>query len=397
MRARYSVRSFSLRWYHGKLKRIDAEKRVLAPGNPHGAFLIRDSESQMGNFSMTLRDGDAVKHYRIKKANAGAYFIAARAMFESLQELVRHYMNIADGLASRLTHVCPRTTTPITRDLSHATKDQWEISRSSLQLVKKLGSGNFGEVWQGLWNRVTPVAIKTLKPGTMARSAFLEEAQIMKNLRHEKLIQLYAVCTQEEPIYIITELMTHGSLLEYLQGPLSESLDLAILIDMGAQIASGMAYLEAQRYVHRDLAARNILVSEGNICKVADFGLARLISDNEYTAREGAKFPIKWTAPEAALYGRFTIKSDIWSFGVLLTELVTRGRIPYPGMTNAEVLKAVENGYRMPCPYQCPEPLYNIMLHCWMPEPEERPTFEFLKFRLEDFFVSSEGAYRGLE
>jgi fyn-related kinase len=178
---------------------------------------------------------------------------------------------------------------------------------------------------------------------------FLAEAQIMKKLRHPKLVQLYAVCTLEEPIYIITELMKYGSLLEFLQGK-GRALKLPQLIDMSAQIAAGMAYLESQNYIHRDLAARNILVGENNIVKIADFGLARLIKEDEYEARVGARFPIKWTAPEAANYSKFSIKSDVWSFGILLTELVTYGRIPYPGMTNAEVLHQVEHGYRMPCP-----------------------------------------------
>lgn len=109
---------------------------------------------------------------------------------------------------------------PVTDGLSHRTRDQWEIDRNSLRFVKKLGSGQFGDVWEGLWNNTTPVAIKTLKSGTMDPKDFLAEAQIMKKLRHSKLIQLYAVCTLEEPIYIITELMKHGSLLEYLQGRL---------------------------------------------------------------------------------------------------------------------------------------------------------------------------------
>lgn len=107
---------------------------------------------------------------------------------------------------------------PVTEGLSHRTRDQWEIDRSSLKFVRKLGQGQFGEVWEGLWNNTTPVAIKTLKPGTMDPKDFLAEAQIMKKLRHSKLIQLYAVCTMEEPIYIITELMRNGSLLEFLQG-----------------------------------------------------------------------------------------------------------------------------------------------------------------------------------
>ena len=270
----------------------------------------------------------------------------------------------------------------------------------------------------------------------------------MKKLRHPKLIQLYAVCTLEEPIYIITELMKNGSLLEHLQGK-GRTLKLPQLIDMSAQIASGMAYLESQNYIHRDLAARNVLVGENNIVKIADFGLARLIKEDEYEARVGARFPIKWTAPEAANYSKFSIKSDVWSFGILLTELVTYGRIPYPGkffqfqnwgtlgagpfqtpkvtydyvtsrgqgkrgrttssyivmalsvsvisiagMTNAEVLHQVEHGYRMQAPQGCPPQLYDIMLECWHKDPIKRPTFETLQWQLEDFFTLSDSEYK---
>ncbi|PIO38302.1 hypothetical protein AB205_0131140, partial [Aquarana catesbeiana] len=107
-----------------------------------------------------------------------------------------------------------------------------------------------------------------------------------------------------------------------------------------------------------------------------------------------AKFPIKWTAPEAALYGRFTIKSDVWSFGILLTELVTKGRVPYPGMNNREVLEQVERGYRMPCPQDCPNSLHELMLNCWKKDPEERPTFEYLQGFLEDYFTATEPQYQ---
>ncbi|XP_072403212.1 tyrosine-protein kinase Src42A isoform X1 [Diabrotica undecimpunctata] len=384
---------FSQLWYFRKIKRIEAEKKLLLPENEHGAFLIRDSESRHNDYSLSVRDGDTVKHYRIRQLDEGGFFIARRSTFRTLQELVVHYSNDADGLCVNLCKPCVQVEKPQPEGLSHRTRDQWEIERSSLKFIRKLGHGQFGEVWEGMWNNTTAVAIKTLKPGTMDPKDFLAEAQIMKKLRHRKLIQLFAVCTVEEPIYIITELMRNGSLLEYLQGK-GKSLKLTQLIDMAAQIAAGMAYLESQNYIHRDLAARNVLVAEGNEVKIADFGLARLIKEDEYEARVGARFPIKWTAPEAANYSKFSIKSDVWSFGILLTELVTYGRIPYPGMTNAEVLHQVEHGYRMPAPQSCPPPLYDIMLECWNRDPMRRPTFETLQWKLEDFFTMEGSEYK---
>ena len=272
-------------------------------------------------------------------------------------------------------------------------QDVWERDRAEFQLKKKVGSGKFGAVWLGTWNHgngETGVAIRTLEPGTMEVANFMEEANILKSLRHRQLLQLYAVCTKSEPIYIVTELMKNGSLLDYLHNK-GRALRLPQLVDMSAQVASGMAYLEGKNFIHRDLAARNVLVGEANVCKVADFGLAREQREDIYQAREGAKFPIKWTAPEAAMKNQFSIKSDVWSFGILLTEIITYGRIPYPGMTNAEVLNQVERGYRMPSPPGNPELLYTIMLDCWKADTETRPTFDSLQYRLEDFFVNSDG------
>ncbi|XP_010626760.1 tyrosine-protein kinase HCK isoform X1 [Fukomys damarensis] len=380
-------------WFFKGISRKDAERQLLAPGNMLGSFMIRDSETTKGSYSLSIRDydpqqGDTVKHYKIRTLDNGGFYVSPRSTFSSLQELVAHYKKGKDGLCQKLSFPCVSS-----KPQKPWEKDAWEIPRESLKLEKRLGAGQFGEVWMATYNQHTKVAVKTMKPGSMSVEAFLEEANIMKTLQHDKLVKLHAVVTQE-PIYIVTEFMAKGSLLDFLKGEEGREQPLPKLIDFSAQIAEGMAFIEQRNYIHRDLRAANILVSASLVCKIADFGLARVIEDNEYTAREGAKFPIKWTAPEAINFGSFTIKSDVWSFGILLMEIVTYGRIPYPGMSNPEVIRVLEHGYRMPRPDHCPEELYNIMIRCWKNRPEERPTFEYIQSVLDDFYTATESQYQ---
>ena len=306
-------------WF-SNISRIEAEQLLMKPPNQHGSFLVRDSEIIPDCYSTSVRDKETIRNYRIRQLDDETFF----------------------------------------------------------RLVRKLGAGTHGEVWEGLWNATTAVAIKALKPGT---SPPTEEIRHLLKLRHPKLVQVYGACTKQEPVYIVMELMKQGSLLEYLKGE-GRSLKMPQLIDMAVQVAAGMAYLEEQHCTHRNLAVRNILIGEDNIWKVADFGMTR-ITGEDLTGEHS----IKWTAPEALLYNRFTIKSDVWSMGVVLYEIITFGRTPYPGMTNAQVLEAIQRGYRMSRPMGCPDKLYDMMLDCWKEEQSERPTFVTLQRQLEEFFI----------
>ncbi|XP_076462221.1 tyrosine-protein kinase fyna-like [Babylonia areolata] len=387
-------------WYFGQVTRKEAERALKSAEAQIGSFLVRRSETSQDSYALSVRDSNnpetrdlVVRHYKIRNKDDGGCFINARRPFTTIIELVNHYRGSSDGLCQKLAFPCPKPQ-PVMEDLSRETKDKWEIDRNTLTFEKRLGAGQFGEVWKGKYLGSRDVAIKTLKPDTMSPAKFLEEASIMKKCQHDKLVRLYAVCTKEEPIYIVTELMSHGSLLDYLREGEGTRAKIPSLIDMAAQVACGMFYLEQHCYIHRDLAARNILVGENNIVKVADFGLAKVIEDGEYNPQQGAKFPIKWTAPEAALYGKFTIKSDVWSYGILLQEIMTKGQIPYPGMNNREVLEQVERGYRMLQSPMTPDHVYSQQLACWDKDAEKRPTFEHLFLFFDDYFISTEPNYR---
>ncbi|XP_032853623.2 ephrin type-A receptor 5 isoform X7 [Tyto alba] len=258
-----------------------------------------------------------------------------------------------------------------------------EIEASCITIERVIGAGEFGEVCSGRLKlqgkREFPVAIKTLKVGytEKQRRDFLGEASIMGQFDHPNIIHLEGVVTKSKPVMIVTEYMENGSLDTFLKKN-DGQFTVIQLVGMLRGIASGMKYLSDMGYVHRDLAARNILINSNLVCKVSDFGLSRVLEDDPeaaYTTR-GGKIPIRWTAPEAIAFRKFTSASDVWSYGIVMWEVMSYGERPYWEMTNQDVIKAVEEGYRLPSPMDCPAALYQLMLDCWQKDRNSRPKFD---------------------
>uniref|UniRef100_A0A674MZ25 Ephrin type-B receptor 3 n=1 Tax=Takifugu rubripes TaxID=31033 RepID=A0A674MZ25_TAKRU len=259
-----------------------------------------------------------------------------------------------------------------------------EIDVSCVKIEEVIGAGEFGEVCRGRLKlpgrREIIVAIKTLKVGYTDRQRrdFLSEASIMGQFDHPNIIRLEGVVTKSRPVMIVTEFMENGALDSFLR--LNDGQFTVIqLVGMLRGIAAGMKYLSDMNYVHRDLAARNILVNSNLVCKVSDFGLSRFLeddpSDPTYTSTLGGKIPIRWTAPEAIAYRKFTSASDVWSYGIVMWEVMSYGERPYWDMSNQDVINAVEQDYRLPPPMDCPTALHQLMLDCWVKERNLRPKF----------------------
>ncbi|KAG7509001.1 ephrin type-A receptor 7 isoform X4 [Solea senegalensis] len=258
-----------------------------------------------------------------------------------------------------------------------------ELDASCIKIERVIGAGEFGEVCSGRLKlpgkRDVSVAIKTLKVGytEKQRRDFLCEASIMGQFDHPNVVHLEGVVTRGKPVMIVIEYMENGSLDAFLRKH-DGQFTVIQLVGMLRGVAAGMRYLADMGYVHRDLAARNILVNSNLVCKVSDFGLSRVIDDDPeavYTTT-GGKIPVRWTAPEAIQYRKFTSASDVWSYGIVMWEVMSYGERPYWDMSNQDVIKAIEEGYRLPAPMDCPPGLHQLMLDCWQKDRAERPKFD---------------------
>ncbi|KAF6767802.1 hypothetical protein AHF37_07292, partial [Paragonimus kellicotti] len=285
--------------------------------------------------------------------------------FPTIRELLEYHM-LSQTPVTAKSGAC--LTTPIMRP-------DWELDNKDVQLLQKIGQGNFGEVYRGFYNG-SEVAVKTCRADLNAanlRQKFLQGERTALNFCHPHIVKLIGIAVRSYPIMIVMEYVPGGSLLTYLRKSKS-TLTVSALLLMASDAASGMAYLESKNCIHRDLAARNCLVTETGRLKIADFGMSREEHIYELSDRRG-QIPIKWTAPEALTTGRYTIKCDVWSYGVLLWEIFTFGDVPYRFWSNPQTREMVESGYRLPAPENMPPLICTQMNRCWLADPQSRPTF----------------------
>uniref|UniRef100_A0A3Q1GM54 receptor protein-tyrosine kinase n=1 Tax=Acanthochromis polyacanthus TaxID=80966 RepID=A0A3Q1GM54_9TELE len=331
---------------------------------------LRRKETRFGEaFEPMMESGELVVRYR-----------ARRTYSRRTTEATLNSLGISDELKQKLQDVM--------------------VDRHKLTLGKTLGEGEFGSVMEGLLTQeesVLKVAVKTMKIAICTRSEmedFLREAACMKEFDHPNVMRLLGVCLQTvesegypSPV-VILPYMKHGDLHSYLLysrlGDCPVYLPSQMLVKFMTDIARGMEYLSSKNFIHRDLAARNCMLNENmNVC-VADFGLSKKIYNGDYY-RQGriSKMPVKWIAIESLADRVYTTKSDVWSFGVTMWEIATRGQTPYPGVENSEIYDYLRQGNRLKQPPDCLDCIYALMFSCWLLSPKDRPSFESLRCELE--------------
>ncbi|XP_054280014.1 tyrosine-protein kinase Fer isoform X5 [Macrosteles quadrilineatus] len=350
-------------WFHGVLPREEVVRLLTREGD----FLVRET-TRNAEHEMVLSVcwGGFSRHFIVQTTQEGHYRFEGPA-FATVQELIMYQWQSGLPVTSRSGAILRQ---PIAREL-------WELNNDDVLLLDKIGRGNFGDVYKArLRTTGQEVAVKTCRvtvPDEHKRK-FLQEGRILKQYDHPNIVKLIGICVQKQPIMIVMELVVGGSLLTFLRNN-SSSLTQKQLLFMCRDTAAGMRYLESKNCIHRDLAARNCLVGADNVVKISDFGMSR--EEEEYIVSDGMKqIPIKWTAPEALNFGKYTSLCDVWSYGVLMWEIFAKGGTPYPGYSNSKAREKIDQGYRMPAPEGTPDEIYQLMLCCWEYQPENRPHFD---------------------
>lgn len=360
-------------WFHGVLPREEVQRLL----NKDGDFLVRESKNKKTNEVQYVLSAfwNGHKHFIIQYSEGGWRFEGES--YPTIPDLVTTQYKSGTVVTAKSQCILGN---PIIRE-------QWQLKNDDIALEMKIGNGNFGEVYRGVYKPTKlTVAIKTCRD-TLSddqRKKFLQEGRILKQYDHPNIVKFIGIAAQRQPVMIVMEYVAGGALLNFLRKS-GKAQTKKQLTKMCEDAANGMAYLENKNCIHRDLAARNCLVGDNNVVKISDFGMSR--EEEEYTVSDGLKqIPIKWTAPEALLYGRYTSLCDVWSFGILMWEIFSGGLTPYQGMSNAQAREKVDSGYRMPAPEGTPDEIYQLMLKAWEQDPSKRLHFAAIKKELKSIY-----------
>uniref|UniRef100_A0A8R1DJF9 Tyrosine-protein kinase n=1 Tax=Caenorhabditis japonica TaxID=281687 RepID=A0A8R1DJF9_CAEJA len=357
------------KFYHGAVPRVDAEESLRAPGD----FLLRKAESKDGVVLVisVRKEPTGFTHIPLNvEKDLKTYYFDISVKDTSVIEVINAHL-------SRNVPISTRSGVLIRKPVFRST---WILRHEDVIINKKIGSGAFGEVF--LARMVDPTseylldcAVKTMKQeaSTDAKLRFHKEARMMrKNYKHNHVVMIFGVATLNSPLLIVMELCPNGSLISYLRknkGKVSLLEKLRFIYET----ASGLSHLEKMNCVHRDVAARNCLLSAKNAIKISDFGLAddrRLVIDTFLD-----KLPIKWLAPEIMQEKMYSLKSDIWAYGITVWEIFADGDEPYPGLSNVQArAKIVAQDYRMKLPAEAPPEIVQIVETCWDKNPDKRKT-----------------------
>ncbi|KAM9358249.1 tyrosine-protein kinase ZAP-70 [Symphorus nematophorus] len=424
-------------WYHGKIARMEGERRLYSGVQPDGKFLVRDRE-ESGTFALSMMYGKTVYHYQILQDKSGKYSMPEGTKFDTIWQLVEYLKMKPDGLVTVLGEACvngqaagktpslpttrrpmgngytpppgaaskPATTVPADRDPLpmdcrefnpyHNPNEvrKFNIKRNQLLIDEvELGSGNFGCVKKGVLKAESgqiDVAIKVLKSDNekLVKEEMMREAEIMHQLDNPFIVRMLGLCNAEN-LMLVMEMASAGPLNKFLSSN-KDTVNVENIVNLMHQVSMGMKYLEEKNFVHRDLAARNVLLVNQQFAKISDFGLSKALGadDNYYKARTAGKWPLKWYAPECINFHKFSSKSDVWSFGITMWEAFSYGGKPYKKMKGPEVMRFIEGGSRMECPAACPERMYTLMKECWTYKHEERPDFKKVEESMRSYHYS---------
>eukprot|EP01026_Neomeris_dumetosa_P045569 TRINITY_DN3859_c0_g1_i21.p1 TRINITY_DN3859_c0_g1~~TRINITY_DN3859_c0_g1_i21.p1 ORF type:complete len:563 (-),score=66.47 TRINITY_DN3859_c0_g1_i21:1776-3464(-) len=277
---------------------------------------------------------------------------------------------------------------PTLQSSPSTTMGDWDIDVKQLSIESRIGQGQFGTLYKGAYCGQS-VAIKILRDvnaSPQQYQEFVQEVSIMRKVRHKNVVQFIGACTQKPNLCILFEFMSGGSLYDHLKqnGPLNYKQVIKVALD----VSYGMDYLHKMGIIHRDLKAANILLDENFVIKIGDFGIARVLSNDGIMTAETGTY--RWMAPEVVEHSPYGLKADVFSFGLVLWELMT-GRIPYEGMTPLQAaVGVVQNGMRPPIPTNTPEQLSSLIQACWQQKPDKRPSFSQLWKVLEQMYKQAQ-------